>query len=70
MARKRTFFDISVDNNPAGRYVRLHKFQKFPLLTELSLIFELFDDKVPKTCEKCAFIRRLSDHSTSSVSQF
>lgn len=34
MVRKRTFFDVSIDNNPAGR-----------------LIFELFNDKVPKTCE-------------------
>jgi peptidyl-prolyl isomerase G (cyclophilin G) len=39
-----------------------------PLLTRPSLIFELFNDKVPKTCEKCAFIRCLSDHSTSSLS--
>lgn len=34
MLKKRTFFDISIDNNPAGR-----------------LVFELFNDKVPKTCE-------------------
>ncbi|KAF9790351.1 cyclophilin-like domain-containing protein [Thelephora terrestris] len=34
MVGKRTFFDISIDNTPAGR-----------------LIFELFDDKVPRTCE-------------------
>ena len=55
MARKRTFFDISVDNNPAGRFVILTNLCKFPLLTELlRLVFELFNDKVPKTCEKSA----------------
>ena len=69
MARKRTFFDISVDNNPAGRFVTLTNLCKFPLLTELlRLVFELFNDKVPKTCEKCAPVPWPCDNSSSCVS--
>ena len=33
MSRKRTFFDVSVDGNPAGRYVSLMSRSKFLSLT-------------------------------------
>ncbi|KAJ3008450.1 hypothetical protein NUW54_g3149 [Trametes sanguinea] len=42
MVRPRVFFDVSIDNQPAGR-----------------IIFELFNDTAPKTCEKYVFVRML-----------
>jgi len=40
---------------------------KFPAHQTPRLVFELFDDKVPKTCEKCALVRWLCVRSSSCV---
>ena len=55
MTRPKVFMDFSVDNAPVGRFVEIQFHIPVSSSKQISrVIFELFNDAVPKTSEKCA----------------
>ena len=52
MTSSRVFMDFSMDNSPLGRFPSFHPSDFLPPNQFLRVIFELFNDPVPKTSEK------------------